>query len=143
MRESRKADLRPIDLLADRQAQRREVGKRLGERLASVLQKVDSVWNMEWAHGITYAEIEKDAEYQNCVYNFDEADVPMLFQLFDVFEKESARIVEKDLVFPAFDLALKCSHVFNLLDARGSISVSERASRCFRLPVGCVDSSFR
>jgi glycyl-tRNA synthetase alpha chain len=98
------------------------------ERLACCLQKVNSVWDMEWAHGVTYGETEKDAEVQNCVFNFDEADVDMLFKLFDMYEKESARIVEKDLVFPAFDLALKCSHVFNLLDARGSISVTERAS---------------
>jgi glycyl-tRNA synthetase alpha chain len=83
---------------------------------------------MDWAHGVTYGETEKDAEIQNCMFNFDEADVDMLFKLFDMYEKESARIVEKDLVFPAFDLALKCSHVFNLLDARGSISVTERAS---------------
>jgi glycyl-tRNA synthetase alpha chain len=98
------------------------------ERLASVLQKVDSVWEMEWGHGITYGETERDSEQQHCVYNFEEADVQMLFQLFEMFEKESGRIVEKGLVYPAFDLALKCSHVFNLLDARGSISVSERAS---------------
>jgi glycyl-tRNA synthetase alpha chain len=98
------------------------------ERLACCLQKVDSVWDMEWACGITYGETEKDAEYQHCVYDFDEADVPMLFALFDMYEKESARVVEKGLVYPAFDLALKCSHVFNLLDARGSISVTERAS---------------
>ncbi len=98
------------------------------ERLACVLQGVDSFWDMEWAYGVTYGEVEKDSEYQNCLYNFDEADVPMLFQLFDMYERESSRIVEKDLVFPAFDLGLKCSHIFNLLDARGSISVTERAS---------------
>jgi len=98
------------------------------ERLACCLQKVNSVWDMEWAHGITYGEIEKESEYQNCLFNFEEANVDMLFTLFDMYETESLRVVEKDLVFPAFDLALKCSHVFNLLDARGSISVTERAS---------------
>src|SRR5215471_4878419 len=98
------------------------------ERLACCLQKVDSVWDMEWAHGVTYGAIEKDSEQQNCVFNFDQADVPMLFALFDMYEKESGRIVEQGLVYPAFDLALKCSHLFNLLDARGSISVTERAS---------------
>jgi glycyl-tRNA synthetase alpha chain len=98
------------------------------ERLACCLQKVNSVWDMEWAHGVTYGETEKDAEYQNCVFNFEEADVSMLFTVFDMYEKESRRIAEKNLVFPAFDLALKCSHLFNLLDARGSISVTERAS---------------
>jgi glycyl-tRNA synthetase alpha chain len=98
------------------------------ERLATCLQKVDSVWDMEWAHGITYGQVEKDAEKQNCVFNFDQADVTMLFSLFDMYEKESHRIIELGLVFPAFDLALKCSHIFNLLDARGSISVTERAA---------------
>jgi glycyl-tRNA synthetase alpha chain len=98
------------------------------ERLACCLQKVKSVWDMEWAHGVTYGEVEMEAERQHCVYNFEEADVPKLFSLFDAFEGESLRVVEKGLIFPAFDLALKCSHVFNLLDARGSISVTERAT---------------
>jgi glycyl-tRNA synthetase alpha chain len=98
------------------------------ERLATCLQQADSVWEMEWAHGVTYGESEKDAEYQNCVFNFEEADVSMLLTMFDLYEKESLRIVEKGLVYPAFDLALKCSHLFNLLDARGSISVTERAA---------------
>ena len=71
---------------------------------------------------------KQEAERQHCVYNFEEADVPMLLSLFDSYEKESLRIAEKGLVFPAFDLALKCSHTFNLLDARGGISVTERAS---------------
>jgi len=98
------------------------------ERLACYLQKLDNVWDLEWAQGITYADVEKDAEQQHSVYNFDEADVDMLFELFGMCERESLRIVEKGLVFPAFDLALKCSHTFNLLDARGSISAAERAS---------------
>jgi glycyl-tRNA synthetase alpha chain len=103
------------------------------ERLACCLQKVDNVWEMEWGYGITYGEVEKEAEYQNCVFNFDEADVSMLLSLFEMYEKESTRIVEKGLVYPAFDLALKCSHIFNLLDARGSISVTERASYIHRV----------
>ncbi|MCC6728981.1 MAG: glycine--tRNA ligase subunit alpha [Chthonomonadales bacterium] len=98
------------------------------ERLACCLQGVDSVWEMEWAHGITYGEVEKEAEQQNCAYNFDEADVDALLARFEMYERESLRVVENGLVYPAFDLALKCSHVFNLLDARGSISVTERAS---------------
>ncbi len=98
------------------------------ERLACCLQKVNSVWDMEWAHGVTYGDTEKDSEYQHCVYNFEQADVAMLFGLFDTYEKESQRICAEGLVYPAFDLALKCSHTFNLLDARGSISVTERAA---------------
>lgn len=103
------------------------------ERLACYLQGVDSVWDLEWAHGITYGETERDSESQHCVYNFDEADVPTLLSLFEHNERESARIAEKGLVFPAFDLALKCSHLFNLLDARGSVSVTERASYINRI----------
>lgn len=98
------------------------------ERLACCLQGVDSVWDMEWAHGLTYGDVEKESERQHCVFNFEQADVPMLLSLFEMFEKESARVAELGLPFPAFDLALKCSHVFNLLDARGSVSVTERAS---------------
>ncbi len=97
------------------------------ERLATCLQKVDSVWEMEWAHGVTYGDTEMESEYQHCVYNFEAADTTMLFKLFDMYEAESKRIVADGLVFPAFDLGLKCSHIFNLLDARGSISVTERA----------------
>jgi len=98
------------------------------ERLACMLQGVDNVWDMEWGHGITYGECEREFERQHCVYNFEEADVAMLFEMFDRYEAESKRVCEKGLVFPAFDLALKCSHIFNLLDARGSISVTERAA---------------
>jgi glycyl-tRNA synthetase alpha chain len=98
------------------------------ERLACCLQGVDSVWDMEWAHGITYGDTEKDSEYQHCVYNFEQADVPMLLAQFEACECEAKRLGEMGLVYPAFDLALKCSHTFNLLDARGSISVTERAA---------------
>ncbi|MEP6757147.1 MAG: glycine--tRNA ligase subunit alpha, partial [Chthonomonadales bacterium] len=98
------------------------------ERLACCLQKVNSVWDMEWAHGVTYGDTEKESEKQHCVYNFEQADVDMLFKLFDMYEAESKRIAGEGLVFPAFDLGLKCSHIFNLLDARGSISVTERAA---------------
>jgi glycyl-tRNA synthetase alpha chain len=99
------------------------------ERLATLLQGVPSIWDLEWAHGVTYGETERQAELENCIYNFEAADTAMLFMLFDTYEKESQRILtERKLVAPAFDLALKCSHTFNLLDARGVIGVAERAS---------------
>jgi len=99
------------------------------ERLATLLQNKSSVWELEYAHGVTYAETEKQAELENCIYNFEEADTAMLFTLFDMYEKESRRILAaRNLVAPAFDLALKCSHTFNLLDARGVIGVAERAA---------------
>jgi glycyl-tRNA synthetase alpha chain len=66
-------------------------------------------------------------------YNFEAADVPMLFQLFEMFEKESIRLIEKSLVLPAYDYCLKCSHTFNLLEARGAISVTERTQYIARV----------
>ena len=72
-------------------------------------------------------ELDKAAEIENSVYNLEVADVDLLFTLFPLFEKESQRIVEKGLVYPAYDYVLKCSHVFNILDARGAISATERA----------------
>ncbi|GIV16861.1 MAG: glycine--tRNA ligase alpha subunit [Armatimonadota bacterium] len=98
------------------------------ERLAMCLQKKESFWELEWAHGITYGEVDRHAEIEHNYYNFDHADVQMLFRLFEMFEAEGHRIVNLGYTHPAFDYALKCSHVFNLLDARGSISVTERAS---------------
>lgn len=103
------------------------------ERLCMLLQKKSSVWELEWGRGITYADVDYLAELEHNYYNFEEADTEMLFRLFEMYERESARIVEKGWVHPAFDLALKCSHIFNLLDARGSISVTERASYIQRI----------
>ncbi|NPA14676.1 MAG: glycine--tRNA ligase subunit alpha [Aquificae bacterium] len=97
------------------------------ERLAMFIQKKDSVFNIEWKEGVTYGEIFKRAEYEWSKYNFEVADVDMLFKTFDMFEREAQRLIELDLVLPAYDYALKCSHVFNILDARGAISVQERA----------------
>lgn len=97
-----------------------------------MIQRKDSVWDLEWGKDpagqpVTYRAVEYEAEVEQCKYNFEYADTDMLFTLFDMYEAESKRIIELDLVFPAFELALRCSHVFNLLDARGSVSVTERA----------------
>jgi glycyl-tRNA synthetase alpha chain len=97
------------------------------ERLACLLQGAPSCWDLEWDHGITYGELDKTAEIENSVYNLEVADVDLLFTLFSLFEKESQRVVEKGLVYPAYDYVLKCSHAFNILDARGAISATERA----------------
>ena len=96
------------------------------ERIAMYLQDVNSVFELEWANGITYGELHHQFEVEGSRYNFEVADVDMLFQLFDMFEREGARIVEQGLVQPAFEYCLKCSHIFNLLDARGALSVVER-----------------
>lgn len=97
------------------------------ERIAMYLQGVDNVYDLEWVDGIKYGDIHHQTEVQFSHYNFEEADTDMLFQLFDMYEKESLQLVAKDLVFPAYDFVLKCSHAFNLLDARNAISVTERA----------------
>ncbi len=98
------------------------------ERIAMYLQGVDNVYDLEWIDGIKYGDIHHQTEVEFSHYNFEEADTEMLFKLFDMYEKESLRLVAKDLIFPAYDFVLKGSHAFNLLDARSAISVTERAS---------------
>ena len=96
------------------------------ERIAMYLQGIDNVYDLEWIKGIKYGDVHHRGEIEFSTYNFEAADVPMLFQLFEMFEKESIRLIEKGLVLPAYDYCLKCSHTFNLLEARGAISVTER-----------------
>ncbi|PLX85874.1 MAG: glycine--tRNA ligase subunit alpha [Desulfuromonas sp.] len=98
------------------------------ERIAMYIQGVDNVYDLEWVDGIKYGDIHHQTEVEFSHYNFEEADTDMLFQLFDMYEKECIRLAEKQLVFPAYDFVLKGSHAFNLLDARSAISVTERAS---------------
>ncbi|WP_457568626.1 glycine--tRNA ligase subunit alpha [Desulfurobacterium sp.] len=98
------------------------------ERIAMYIQNVDSVFDIVWTDGVKYGDLYRESEYQWSVYNFEEADVEMLFNLFSMYETESRKLIEKGLVLPAYDYCLKCSHVFNILDARGAISVAERAS---------------
>ena len=98
------------------------------ERLAMYIQEVDSVYDLMWNDELTYGDVFRQAEYENSVYAFEECDAEMLFNLFDVYEKEALKLVEKGLVIPSYDYVLKCSHTFNTLDARGAIGVSQRAS---------------
>jgi len=98
------------------------------ERIAMYLQEIDNVYDLEWAHGIKYGDVHHRSEVEFSRYNFEEADVQMLRKLFDMYEAESKRMAEKDLILPTYDYCLKCSHVFNILDARGAISVTERTS---------------
>lgn len=97
------------------------------ERLASYIQEVDSVYDLEWVDGVAYGEIFKQPEYEHSVYTFDESDVETLFDSFKKFEAEALRCIELGLVHPGYDYVLKCSHTFNLLDARGAVSVTDRA----------------
>jgi len=96
------------------------------ERIAMYLQGVNSIYDLQWAHGINYGDVHHKGEVENSTYNFDESDQEMLFSMFDMCEAESKRMIERGLVLPAYDYCLKCSHLFNLLDARGAISVTER-----------------
>lgn len=97
------------------------------ERIAMYLQKVDNVYNLKWKKGILYGDIHHETEVQFSRYNFDEADRDIHFKLFDLYEKESLSLSSHGLVLPAYDFCLKCSHAFNMLDARGALSVTERA----------------
>ena len=98
------------------------------ERLAMFLQGKQSALEIEWASGITWGEIYRESERQWSIYNFEEAPVDILMRRFEEHEAECAQLVAKNLPLPAYDQVLKASHTFNLLDARGAISVTERAS---------------
>jgi len=96
------------------------------ERLAMYIQGKENVYDLEWVKGVSYGDVFHRNEVEQSHYNFEIADTSMLFQLFDMYEKEAIRVIEAGFVLPAYDYVLKCSHTFNLLDARGAISVSER-----------------
>jgi glycyl-tRNA synthetase alpha chain len=97
------------------------------ERLAMYIQGVDSVFDLVWTPGVRYGDIYHQNEREFSVYNFEQADIATLFRQFDDCERDSARLLESGLPLPAYDMALKASHLFNLLDARRAISVTERA----------------
>ena len=96
------------------------------ERIATFLADKESVFDLPWNQELTYGQIKQREEYEFSKYNFEIADTGMLFELFDLYEKESLRCLEEDCVLPAYDYCLKCSHTFNLLDSRGAISVTQR-----------------
>ncbi|MBI5887216.1 MAG: glycine--tRNA ligase subunit alpha [Deltaproteobacteria bacterium] len=96
------------------------------ERITMYLQGVDNVFDLKWNKDVNYGDVHMRSEIEHSRYNFEEADTAMLFKLFETYEKESLRLVGINLPLPAYDYCLKCSHTFNLLDARGAISVAER-----------------
>lgn len=96
------------------------------ERLASYIQDKENVFDLEWVDGITVKDIFLQPEYEHSKYTFEESNTDTLFELFTLYEAEAKATMEKGLVFPAYDYVLKCSHTFNLLDAKGVISVTER-----------------
>jgi glycyl-tRNA synthetase alpha chain len=103
------------------------------ERIAMYLQGVESVYDVAWAPGITYGDVHHETEVQFSRFNFDAADQSLHFRLFESYETEAHRLLKAQLILPAYDYCLKCSHVFNVLDARGAVSVTERASYLGRL----------
>ncbi len=100
------------------------------ERLAMYLQNVDSVYDLTWTNGqfgrVTYGDVFLQNEVEQSTFNFEQADVAKMFELFDWYEAESNRLMAVQLPLPAYEMVIKASHTFNLLDARGAISVTER-----------------
>ena len=125
------------------------------ERIVAFLQNVDSIYDIEWAPGFKYADVRLADEEQFSVYNFEMADVGTLWQEFDLHERECQQLLDRFKtaenkarfpVLPAYDQALKCSNLFNILDARGAISVTERVGiigRVRRLAVGVAETWVR
>ena len=98
------------------------------ERIALYLQDVDDFFDIRWNEHVNYGDVHRQSEVEYSTYNFERADVDMLFELFSTYEKETHACLDAGLVLPATDHVLKCSHTFNMLDARGVISVTERVS---------------
>jgi len=103
------------------------------ERIAMYLQGVDNVFDLEWTQGVTYGDIHHEDEVQFSRYNFEAADVTLLMTTFTGYEAEGIRLIAQGLVLPAYDCCMKSSHLFNLLDARGALSVAERTDYMARV----------
>ena len=97
------------------------------ERIMLPLQDVRGFPEIEWLDGLTYGDVFLRSEVEHCIYNFEQADVERLTQLYDLYEAEAENALERGLVIPAHDYVLKCSHTFNVLDSRGAVGVTERA----------------
>ncbi len=98
------------------------------ERLAMYLQGVENVFDLVWTPGVTYGDVFHQNEVEQSRYNFEESNAPWLLRLFGEFESEAKRLLDAGLPLPGYEMVMKCSHTFNLLDARGAISTTERAS---------------
>ena len=103
------------------------------ERIAMFVQKVENVYDLRWVDDVRYGDVHHKGEVEHSHYNFELADTKMLFQLFGMYEAEAGRILDRGFVLPAYDYVLKCSHTFNLLDARNAISVTERTGYIGRI----------
>lgn len=103
------------------------------ERIAMYIQKVDSIFDLVWAPGVTWGDIYKRFEYEFSVYNYEKSDTKLLMELFRKFEKDAEQLLKEGLLYPGYDFVIKLSHIFNLLDARGAISPSERQAYILRI----------
>ena len=103
------------------------------ERIAMYVQKVENVYDLNWTGKVSYGDVHLNGEIENSHYNFEIADIKMLFQMFSMYEAEANRILDAGFIQPAYDYVLKCSHTFNLLDARNAISVTERTGYIGRI----------
>jgi glycyl-tRNA synthetase alpha chain len=92
------------------------------------IQGINNVYDLQWTDKIKYGDVHHQGEVEFSTYNFEVAGIEMLRKLFDMYEEEALNIIGKNLVLPAYDYCLKCSHIFNLLNARGAISVNERTN---------------
>jgi glycyl-tRNA synthetase alpha chain len=102
-------------------------------RICLFLQKVDSVMDIQWSERVGWAEVNRQAEREFSAFHFEAANTQFYFDLFQSYEKEAARMLDQSLVLPAYDYVIKLSHVFNILDARGAISVTERTGYIARI----------
>jgi glycyl-tRNA synthetase alpha chain len=103
------------------------------ERLAMYLQEVDNVYKLKWTEGLSYGDVYLQNEQEQSAYNFEHSDADFLFTAFTAHEKQAKHLMEQQLALPAYEQVLKCGHTFNLLDARGAISVTERAAYIGRI----------
>jgi glycyl-tRNA synthetase alpha chain len=103
------------------------------ERIAMYLQDVESVYDLKWNQQVTYGELYLKNEVEQSTYNFQESDPELLFTLFGLYEKEARRLLDKKLIMPAYEQVLRCSHTFNLLDARGALGRDERMANILRI----------
>ena len=105
------------------------------ERLEMFLEKKDNIFDLDWSDDVTYRDLRAREEKEFSEYNFNQAGVKLLQSSFQKSHKEAQRLVDKGLLLPAYDMCLKCSHFFNLLDSRGAISVTERVKMISRIRV--------
>ena len=111
------------------------------ERICMFVNGVDNVFDLEWTEGVSYGDVRLQEEIEFSKHNFEAAEVTLQNRLFEQYEAEGHRLLKRGLVLPAYDYALRCSHTFNVLEARGAISVTERTGfiqRVRRLAVGCA-----